>query len=40
MTTTSWTEIKALRADSDELRHGYERAGCAIRLASEIPLPA
>ena len=36
MTTTSWTEIKARRADSDERRHGYERAGRAIRLASEI----
>ena len=36
MTTTSWTEIKARRADSDERRRGYERAGRAIRLASEI----
>ena len=36
MTTTSWTEIKARRADSDERRHGYERAGRAIRLASVI----
>ncbi len=36
MTTTSWTEIKVRRADSDERRRGYERAGRAIRLASEI----
>ena len=36
MTTTSWTEIKARRTESDERRRGYERAGRAIRLASEI----
>ena len=36
MTTTSWTEIKARRAGSDERGHRYERAGRAIRLASEI----
>ena len=36
MTTTSWTEIKARRTDSDERRRGHERAGRAIRLASEI----
>ena len=36
MTTISWTEIKARRAYSDERRRGYERAGRAIRLASEI----
>ena len=36
MTTTSWTEIKARRADSDERRRGYERAGRAIQLASDI----
>ena len=34
--TTNWTDIKASRADSDERRHGYERAGRAIRLAYEI----
>lgn len=35
-TTTSWTDIKERRTDSDERRHGYERAGRAIRLAFEI----
>ena len=34
--TTNWTDIKASRAGSDERRHGYERAGRAIRLAYEI----
>ncbi len=36
MTTTSWNEIKARRAESTERRHGYERAGRAIRLALEL----
>ncbi len=38
MSTTNWTDAKARRADSDERRHGYEHAGCAIRLASGKPL--
>jgi transcriptional regulator with XRE-family HTH domain len=35
MTTTSWNEIKARRAESPERQHGYDRAGRAIRLALE-----
>ena len=35
MTTTSWTEIKARRAVSDERRHGYERAGRAIHCTRD-----
>ena len=34
MTTTNWNE--AHRADSAERRHGYDRAGRAIRLAIEL----
>ena len=33
---TTWDEMKARRADSDERRRGYDRAGRAIRLAFEI----
>ena len=36
MTTTSWTDIKARRADTAERRCGHETAGRAIRLAFEI----
>jgi predicted transcriptional regulator len=36
MSTTSWNDIKARRADSTERRHSNERAGRAIRLAFEI----
>jgi hypothetical protein len=34
--TINWTEVKARRTASDERRHGYDRAGRAIRLALEI----
>ena len=34
MTTTNWNE--AHNADSAERRHGYDRAGRAIRLAIEL----
>ena len=34
--TTNWTEVKARRTASTERRHGYDRAGRAIRLALEI----
>ena len=33
---TTWDETKARRADSSQRRHGYDRAGRAIRLAFEI----
>jgi ribosome-binding protein aMBF1 (putative translation factor) len=36
MTTKSWDEIKASRADSPARRQGYDKAGRAIRLAREI----
>lgn len=36
MTTKSWEEIKASRADSPERRQGYEKSGRAVRLAREI----
>ena len=32
----SWDEVKAARADSPDRRRGYEKAGRAIRLATEI----
>jgi ribosome-binding protein aMBF1 (putative translation factor) len=35
-TRTTWDEMKSRRADSPERRHGYDRAGRAIRLAFEI----
>ena len=34
--TTNWTDVKARRADSEQRRQGYERAGRALRLAMEI----
>jgi hypothetical protein len=37
MTTTSWSDIKARRAESTDRQHGYDRAGRAIRLAIESP---
>lgn len=36
MTRRSWDEVKASRPDSRDRRHGYEKAGRAIRLAMEI----
>jgi DNA-binding XRE family transcriptional regulator len=36
MTTTSWNDIKARRPQSAERQHGYDRAGRAIRLATEL----
>lgn len=36
MTTTSWNDIEARRPLSAERQHGYDRAGRAIRLASEL----
>jgi predicted transcriptional regulator len=36
MTTTSWNGIKARRPQSAERQHGYDRAGRAIRLATEL----
>ncbi len=36
MTRKAWDEVKRGRADSPARRRGYERAGRAIRLATEI----
>jgi ribosome-binding protein aMBF1 (putative translation factor) len=36
MARRSWDEVKASRADSQDRRRGYEKAGRAIRLAMEI----
>jgi predicted transcriptional regulator len=36
MTATIWNDIKAQRAQSPERHHGYNRAGQAIRLATEL----
>jgi DNA-binding XRE family transcriptional regulator len=36
MTTTSWNDIEARRTHSAERQHGYDRAGRAIRLATEL----
>jgi DNA-binding XRE family transcriptional regulator len=33
---TNWSYIKASRADSPARRRGYDKAGRAIRIASEI----
>jgi DNA-binding XRE family transcriptional regulator len=33
---TSWDDIKASRADTPARQRGYEKAGRAIRIASEI----
>jgi predicted transcriptional regulator len=36
MTATIWNDIKAQRPRSAERHHGYNRAGQAIRLATEL----
>lgn len=37
MSTTNWTDAKARRDDSDDRRHGYEHAACAISSLSPTP---